>query len=605
MAQEIKVSITLEDGKQIQYFSHFKITQKISEHSYFEISFPMEVLEKSDSFILNEAKKYIGTIVSINMKGKQSESEANNFKGLITEVKLSNEHGSFGDLIFSGYSPTILLEGGNNLKSFSETNIKKIVEEITKIIPSNVVSISNSPKSTTTIPYIVQYNESDFNFLNRIAVQFGEWFYYDGSTLIFGSPKDENPVSIEYLRDSDDIKLSMSVSSLKFSSYQYDYMKKEIISQASSNVPGLDPLGKHAFSQSEKLFPNEMLQQSIRPVTVKKDVEELVKAQLAETAASFVTLKAETDIPSLKLGSLVSITLKNQENKSSDAGSFRIIEIQHHSDGIGNYENSFVGIPEKLETPPAYNEDIIYPKSETQPAIVIDNKDPEGIGRVKVKMFWQTDKGTPWLRLVHPHAGKDKGFYFIPEIDEEVMVGFEHGNPDAPYVIGAMYNGKEKSTWKQDKNYLKAIKTISGNMIWFNDEGGKEEIKIVNKDAQNEISLTLQKDGLITIKAKDKIIFDAPKIEMKCKEMKIDSENKIEVTTKETKVTSQQKFELKTMSSKIEASTDFAVKGAQIKIEADATCEIKGSVSTKVEGAILELKGSGMAKLQGGMVMIN
>lgn len=334
-------------------------------------------------------------------------------------------------------------------------------------------------------------------------------------------------------------------------------------------------------------------------------MDELVKAQLAESAASFVQLNAKTDIPSLKLGSLVSVILKNEQNKNGDAGSFRIIEISHFSDGIGNYENTFVAIPEKIEVPPVYNYNIVFPKCESQPAIVTDNKDPEGLGRVKVKMFWQSDSGTPWLRLVHPHAGNDKGFYFIPEIDEEVMVGFEHGNSDAPYVIGAMYNGKEKSKWKQDKNYLKAIKTISGNMIWFNDEGGKEEIKIVNKDAQNEISLTLQKNGLITIKAKDKIFFDAPHIEMKCKEMKIDSQDKIEVKTKETKIESQQKIELKTLSAKIDATTEFAVKSAQVKIEADATCEIKGSVSAKVEGAILELKGSGMAKLQGGMVMIN
>ena len=220
-------------------------------------------------------------------------------------------------------------------------------------------------------------------------------------------------------------------------------------------------------------------------------------------------------------------------------------------------------------------------------------------------MFWQTDKGTPWLRLVHPHAGKEKGFYFIPEKDEEVMVGFEHGNADAPYVIGAMYNGKEKSTWKQDKNYIKAIKTISGNMIWFNDEGGKEEIKIVNKDAQNEISLTLQDNGLITIKAKDKIIFDAPKIEMKCKEMKIDSQDKIEVTTKETTIKSSQKFALETMSADFKATTEYKLKALTVKIEADTTCEMKGGVSAKVEGAMLELKGSGMAKLQGGVVMIN
>ncbi len=605
MAQEIKVAITLEDGKDIKPFSSFNITQKINDHGFFEIIFPMEIIEATDSFILNDAKKYIGTIVSINMKPLVGDGDENNFKGLITEIKLSNETGSFGNLIFSGYSPTILLEGGENLKSYSETNIKKIVSEITNVIPSNIVSVSNNPKSSTEIPYIVQYNESDFNFLNRIALQYGEWFYYDGSNLIFGTPKESKSVSIEYLRDSDDITLSMTICNLNFNSYQYDYMKKEIVESKKTSVPGLDPMSKHAYSQSDKMFPNAALQQSMRPVTIKKDVDELVQAQLSATAASFIQLNAKTDISSLKLGSLVSVTLRNEQNKSGDAGSFRIVEISHESDGIGNYENTFIAIPEKIEVPPEYNENIIFPKSESQPAIVTDNKDPEGLGRIKVKMFWQTDEGTPWLRMVHPHAGNEKGFYFIPEIDEEVMVAFEHGDADAPYVIGAMYNGKDKSPWNQDKNYLKAIKTISGNMIWFNDEGGKEEIKIVNKDAQNEISLTLDKGGLITIKAKDKIIFDAPHIEMKCKDFKIDAQDKIETKTKETTIESQQKTELKAMEISVKATQALKLQGLTVEIKADTTCEIKGGVSAKVEGAMLELSGSAMAKLKGGIVMIN
>lgn len=270
MAQEIKVAITLEDGKDIKPFSSFSIAQKISDHGFFEIIFPMEIIEGSSSFILNDAKKYIGTIVSIGMKPLVGEGIENNFKGLITEIKLSNEAGSFGNLIFSGYSPTILLEGGNNLKSFSETNIKKIVSEITKVIPGNVVSLSNNPKSSTAIPYIVQYNESNYNFLNRIALQYGEWFYYDGSNLIFGTPKESKSVEIEYLRDSDDIKLAMTITNLNFSSYQYDYMKKEIVLATQSGVPGLDPMSKHAYSQADKMFPNAMMQQSVRPVTEKK-----------------------------------------------------------------------------------------------------------------------------------------------------------------------------------------------------------------------------------------------------------------------------------------------------------------------------------------------
>jgi type VI secretion system secreted protein VgrG len=115
-----------------------------------------------------------------------------------------------------------------------------------------------------------------------------------------------------------------------------------------------------------------------------------------------------------------------------------------------------------------------HPKASTQPAIVTDNNDPAGLGRVQVQMAWQKDisENTPWIRMTNPHAGGGKGMYFVPEVGEEVLVAFEAGNAEKPYVQGAMYNGNESSSYSTAGNDQKVIQTRSGTKVIMNDAAG-------------------------------------------------------------------------------------------------------------------------------------
>ncbi|HEX8577214.1 MAG TPA: phage baseplate assembly protein V, partial [Flavobacterium sp.] len=102
--------------------------------------------------------------------------------------------------------------------------------------------------------------------------------------------------------------------------------------------------------------------------------------------------------------------------------------------------------------------------AESQSAKVYDNNDPEGMGRIRVLFYWGAGgyNVTDWVRMVQPHSGAGKGFHFIPEIGEEVLVGFEGGNAEKPYVIGTHYNGKQSSGFHTPGNDLKVFKTRSG-----------------------------------------------------------------------------------------------------------------------------------------------
>ncbi len=100
-----------------------------------------------------------------------------------------------------------------------------------------------------------------------------------------------------------------------------------------------------------------------------------------------------------------------------------------------------------------------------------------GNGMVKVKFPWLPDEPkTDWVRIATTMAGNNRGTFFMPEEKDEVLVAFEHGNTDYPYVVGFLWNGKDKPPEK-DKN-IRRIKTKSGHTIEFNDNSGKELIYI-------------------------------------------------------------------------------------------------------------------------------
>ncbi|HEY9670724.1 MAG TPA: phage baseplate assembly protein V [Waterburya sp.] len=168
--------------------------------------------------------------------------------------------------------------------------------------------------------------------------------------------------------------------------------------------------------------------------------------------------------------------------------------------------------------------------------VVTNNKDDSGMGRVKVKFPWLSDQDESyWARIAAPMAGKERGFYFLPEVEDEVLVVFEQGDVRFPYVIGALWNGKEKPPAKNEdgKNNIRVIKSRSGHVIRLNDEDGKEKIEII--DSKNNSIIFDTANNSITIKTDKDITLSAAKgtikLEAKNIEIKASSNTKIEANS--------------------------------------------------------------------------
>jgi uncharacterized protein involved in type VI secretion and phage assembly len=189
--------------------------------------------------------------------------------------------------------------------------------------------------------------------------------------------------------------------------------------------------------------------------------------------------------------------------------------------------------------------------------VVTNNQDPDKMGRVKVKFPWLSDEDeSNWARVAAPMAGKERGFYFLPEVDDEVLVAFEHGDVRFPYVVGALWNGKDAPPADNGdgKNNVRVIKSRSGHVIRLTDADGKEMIEIIDKSAKNSI------------------VFDT-------------SKNTITIT----------------------ADKDIVLSAAQGTIKLDAQqIEVKSSANTKIEaGANVDLKASGQMNVKGATVNLN
>ena len=511
-----------------------------------------------------------------------------------------------------------------------------VVQSALDQIPQNDLKLNNNPSFRNEIPYIVQYNESNFHFLNRIADKYGEWCFYNGSELIFGSLDKTKVIEIIVDRNLYGFDFSFNLKNLNYQAIAYEYLENNTYSKETKGytVNDLDPHGDHALSKSEKIFRQDYIVFSNEGFKKESDFSDFYETKKIADTRNLIYNEGFSTNPSINAGSVIKI--KSDNNQEDDFGEFIITWIEHTIDSERKYENHFKAIPKQNSKPPI-NDNVRLPECTIQPAVVTDNNDPEKLGRVKVRFFWQTTQDSPWLRIIHAHGGKtdggnQHGFYFIPEIGDEVMVGFESNNPDKPFVFGSVYHKNSKPDhWHHTDNNIKSIRTRNGNQIILIDDDGKEEIRILNKDdasPTNEISLSLNNNGKITIKSVGDLEFSAENIKIsantdltvesgqntkfKANNYQLDSNNSIKLNGQQITIEGQNSTTIKGQSQLDLEGTNTSLKGqAQLKLqgtqtEIDATqLKMQGNAQTEISGAMVKVAGTGITEITGGLVKIN
>ncbi|MFD2562673.1 type VI secretion system Vgr family protein [Aquimarina rubra] len=507
-------------GISIKAFKGLTLQQEIDNHHTLELLCRKDVLENISDQNDDQSNDFLGQtiILSISSLDAIDLYKELKFNGVVTEVKVTNGfHQSMGDsILIRAKSNSILTDDGPHYASFSDENLESILSNVFQKYDRSKLNTILSTRSDSSLHYCVQQGESSFEFASRLSAQYGEWFYYDGENLVFGKPSESEEVHLTYGYDLQEFSRSLHPRSNSYSFFTNDYLNDEkhevTTSEITSSINGHNG---YASNKSKEMFPHktQVFLNTYNDTQTKQRLSNLVKEQKKAEEIKQVIVTGKSDNPGVSLGKKVKIKEKN-----NDQGIYRIIKITHTATENGKYVNHFEGIAVDQDVYPNTN---IFktPKSETQVGIVTDNVDPDGISRVKVQFPWQKPLGeyTPWLRVMTPHSGGEKGFHFIPEIGEEVLVGFEGGNAERPYVMGTLYNGNAKSAgWKTDNNDIKAIRTRSGHMIEFNDTEGKEFITIIDQNA-NTIHIDTANNN-ITITAIEKMTLNAKNFEMNIQE---------------------------------------------------------------------------------------
>jgi len=405
------------------------------------------------------------------------------------------------------YSEDCQLQGAAKCRCFTNKTLANIVKTIASDIETRVDIHPDVAK--LVFPFIVQYNESDYDFLVRLAKRFGAFFYYhdiDAKSivkkfLVFGKlPSNTvkaidspNAKAISYELETGDPNYRFVAyhgekdTSISSMGYGFDH------SAASNKITNEVVLGSTSYENKDpKYYIDYPYGLSKDP---QKDGLELQNSIcLSVDMYQMVTCKFISYRFDLQVGDVVTI---------DDNGKLVVTSVHLSWDCNGFPQNEVTAM--RLPNDTVNLDDIYapyidlnaYPKSSAQRAIVVNNVDPLKMGRVQVRFVWQQDPNEdveeyPWIRIAQPYIGgnkeKSQGCYILPEIDDEVIVGFEHENMEKPFVIGSLYHDSDEDDQKRmpeeswvetdqanKKNEVKAFRTKKGHTIEFHDVDGDDK----------------------------------------------------------------------------------------------------------------------------------
>lgn len=592
------------DGQPVRRILSFSLDQAFNTHHRFELRVYHTELESPRTFRIDKSKDLLGKNLTAIL-GTHRNNDITRFSGIITEIGFEEKTGFYGEIILKGHSPSILLESGPHLHSFYNKNLSSIVRETTQGV-SGKLDVTINPRFSGNIEYTSQHDESNFAFLDRMSRFHGEWFFYDGERLNFGKPSNPPAYELQYVRHIAQLRMNMQVQPMNFSQIGYSSQDDQPLQQqGKGKVSGLNFYGDTAVQKSDELFASGVKQRPWQYVTRQSDLDRITKVNKAAQAAQTFSIEATSKHPAPRPGVRLKIRMNNEE-----MGEYLVTEAHHQLDNTNNYVCIFRALPADVEVQPLRpeNNSRSAPLSEPQVATVKRNDDPMNQGRVRVQFQWQEgDNMSPWMRVMTPDGGggekvsKNRGFVFVPEVGDQVMVGFEHGNPDAPFVLGSLFHGKVGGGGGQS-NKTKSLTTRSGSTVTLDDDKGSVTVSDPSGN-----TVVLHGDGTMTINAPNKL-------EINSKEIIITASQKIEMTgtnkvsiASDTLIEANSGADMKLGAVNIEGTADTKVSlgsPSTVEISGNQT-SVSGIATMKMEGAVIDVNGTTVTNVNGTLLNLN
>ncbi len=523
-------------------FLEFKMTKRLLEPNCFEFVFRKEDMTLTQDDIKFELReKLLGALVECSVSVNRYDTEGewqvdevdNFFRGYIQHIRLERENMKAPMRVqCTAYSADSrlkqyprcdsylneLLEDcvGKTLAHVAETPMKFSPDSgfySTEAADFKKLEMEIHPRNNTVMPYTVQYNESDYDFLKRLAKRYGEFFYYENGKVVFGDMLELEPVTLRTGIDLEQYDYDLNTNQhtgIVFSGFDYSTCNTYLAGWEKGDRhiwknehPHIHEMSKSVYEHATEYFNDyansvadccsARIDQNTVPeidedtgiTTNGDDIDIWVRNQRRiyeqYVMADTMLCSGKARRADLKLGSV--IIIEDETNTGDTATDFvqheplKVIDLTYIWSGNSSrtLENSFKAIPQKSAVPPylkrdeqgflTYGDFDIYPKCGPQTGRVLSNKDPRHLGRVQVVLEWQfaiefcvskitqylevESHSTPWIRVAQPYGGFYRGSYLVPEEGDEVIVGFERNNAERPYVMASVHNGRGDAPVKE------------------------------------------------------------------------------------------------------------------------------------------------------------
>ena len=389
-------------------------------------------------------------------------------------------------------------------------------------------------------PYLLQYNQTNLEFLRERASAIGYMVYVLGKKLCFKPPASVGtPIELRWGESLQEFnpRLTTLGQVNKVTARGWDPRARQEIIATVSKAKGFPDVqipqkggdaAKNAFGiEAEHLVVSQ-------PLRTQASADHLAQSVADRIVERFVEADGMCGgNPAIVAGASITVDAVGDQFK----GTYFVTNATHIY-GADGYSTHFIvsgQSPTDLLSLIRQSEAVV-PSSGLVIGIVTDNQDPEGMGRIKVKYPWlSSEHASDWARVVAPGAGPERGMEFLPEIDDEVLVAFEMGDIHFPYIVGGLWNGKDALPKKNNavisggKVKERIIRSRTGHLIVLNDDDGGGGITIEDKNG-NKIVLDTSSNG-VTIQLKGKLLLKTQgDIEIDGASIKLNAQGEVKVT---------------------------------------------------------------------------
>jgi uncharacterized protein involved in type VI secretion and phage assembly len=564
--------------------------------------FVLRFSDDTDLSLSNGSDFDLGKEVEIEMPDTDEETSVAIMKGEITAIEPDFTEEMITILTIRGYDKSHRLNRETITKSFIDMKDSDIVGEL-----AGNAGLSADTEDTSTVRTIVhQDNQTDLAFLHMLAHRNGFEAFVDSSTLYFRKPQGElGEIDLDWgnnlLSFRPRVSGAKQVNEVTVKSWD-PKTKTAIVGQVTSptSTDSQGGISDAGGSAALSAFGEAKHMEVHHNVKDQDEAQKIAQGIMNRISASFVQAEGVAlGKPTIVAGKKVNLEALGEKFN----GNYLVTSATHvySQEGYKTYftveGGSYPLMADLIGKQPATKWGGVFP------AIVTNINSEDDWGMVKVKYPWMPGEcESGWARIATIGAGPERGIYWMPEIDDEVLVAFEHGDFNRPYIIGSLWNGTDAPAAALDevvvggKVDVRLFKTRAGNLIRLTDTDGSEMIEII--DAKEATSLTINAASgseEFNVTTTGKVILEATgNIELTATG---------DLTLKGAKVN----IESTTGDVVIKSAVNATVEGtANATLKAGANAEVTATAQAKVSGtAGLSVSSPAITEVKGSLVKIN